>query len=79
MPQVHRPPIDSVLRRPRERNEVINEAGVARIKISRSRWNFQGWRLAASLPSRWKKQEAGDENSISNVGVVARRDGEEMA
>lgn len=47
MPQVHRR-IDSVSRRPRERNEVINEAGVARIKI-RSRWNFEGWRLDGPL------------------------------
>lgn len=74
MPQVHRR-VDSVSRRPRERNEVINEAGVVRIKISRSSWNFQGWRLATSLPSRRRKQEAGDENSISGVGVGARRDG----
>jgi len=57
MPQVHRR-IDSVSRRPRERNEVINEAGVARIKISKGWWNFQGWRLARVVlsPSRWKNR-----------------------
>lgn len=41
--------IDSVSRRPRERNEVINEAGVVRIKISRGCWNFQGWRTGSLL------------------------------
>lgn len=58
MPQVHRR-IDSVSRRPRERNEVINEAGVARIKISRGWWNFQGWRLDGPLAIAVK--EAGNQ------------------